>query len=323
MGTDLVQLFMDYSVNSATEGHKHHREGWINVQCPFCSGDPGYHLGFNLLNNYSVCWRCGFQGTQKAIAGVLGVSYKKAKEILKEYNQGVSTNHNTKAKIKTQKKAFRTPKPLIPIKENTPGFWYLRKRGFSVFDIDKLQDDFGVQQTGPVCSFVMNNKPVNLKFRIFAPIYYQDAMVSWQTRDISGNAGLKYLTCPGNVEKINHKKLIYFYKGMYKFALPDYIVLTEGIFDVWKIHLAGFFSGCGFGVELTIDQIYFLKHHFKRILFFLDPDRAGSRKGKELFSQLSFAGVQCELVQNNTDKDPGDMYTKDIRYCLQKHFNKK
>jgi DNA primase len=73
-------------------------------------------------------------------------------------------------------------------------------------------------------------------------------------------------------------------------------------------------------VDLTIDQIYFLKKNFKRVLLFLDPDRAGLRKGRWLVSQLMFSGVNCEIVKNDTGKDPGDLSTKEIQSILKPYF---
>jgi hypothetical protein len=310
---DIIKLYQDYSVKTPDKGHKHYREGWINTACPFCSGDPGYHLGYNIQNSYMVCWRCGHVPLQKGIAGVLGISYKKAKEILKEY-KGIS--YAPKPKIKAQKRAFRIPNGLMPLTNLSLCHTYLISRGFSKDDIIQLQEYFGLMQTGPTCVFIMNKNPVNLKFRIFAPIYYNDLMVSWQTRDITGNSALKYITCPKESEKMNHKKLIYmdrFINTKHLNDLPNYIVLCEGIFDVWKVHLSGYFAGCGFGVDLTMDQVYFLKKNFNKIYFFLDPDAAGNKKGKELFSQLCFAGVDCVMIKHNLNKDPGDMSKEEIK----------
>jgi hypothetical protein len=35
-----------------------------------------------------------------------------------------------------------------------------------------------------------------------------------------------------------------------------------------------------------------------------------------------FSGVQCELVQNDTGKDPGDLSTKEIQSILKPYFTK-
>jgi hypothetical protein len=315
---DIVKLYQDYSVKTPDKGHKHHREGWIQTECPFCSGDPGYHLGYNLQFNYFNCWRCGHVPVPKGIAGVLGISYKKAKELIKEY-KGIGVK--PKPKIRAKKRAFKMPNDIKPLSDFSFVHKYMRyERNFSHFDIKKLTNDFGLMQTGPSSIFIMNGKPVPLKFRILAPIYYNGEMISWQTRDSTGKSGLKYITCPKEAEKRDHKSIIYMHKDSNYASLPNYIVLCEGIFDVWKVHLSGFFAGCGFGVDLTIDQIYFLKKNFKRILFFLDPDKAGQRKGKELFSQLVFSGVSCEIIKNKTGKDPGDLTTNQIQNILKPYF---
>jgi hypothetical protein len=318
---DIEKLFQDYSVRTADKGHKHNRDGWINVCCPFCSGDPGYHLGYNIQHNYCVCWRCGHIPVPKAISGILGISYKKAKNLIKGYKGGYGIGNRLKREIKAKKRAFKLPSNVSPLTDNSVARNYMQERGFSKWDINKLCNDFGLMRTGATCVFKMNGKLVNLKFRIFAPIYYKGEMISWQTRDISNNSALKYITCPKESEKRDHKSVIYMHKDAEYAAFPDYIVLCEGIFDVWKVHLSGFFAGCGFGVDLTIDQIYFLKKNFKRVLLFLDPDRARQKKGRGLMAQLMFSGVQCSIIENYTGKDPGDLNTKEIQSILKPYFS--
>ena len=56
---NIEQLYRDFGIPYATEGHKHTRDGWINIACPFCTGNAGLHLGFHLEDEYYVCWRCG------------------------------------------------------------------------------------------------------------------------------------------------------------------------------------------------------------------------------------------------------------------------
>jgi len=160
---------------------------------------------------------------------------------------------------------------------------------------------------------------MDLKFRILAPIYFKGEMVSWQTRSIAKKSTLKYLTCPGIIEKMDHKSLIYYEPQMWD-NLPYTLILVEGIFDVWKVYLAGFFCGCGFGVELTIDQIYWIKKNFKRVIFFLDSDKAGDQKSKVLFNQLLFSGIDCEMVKALPGEDPGSMEIWDIQKILDPFF---
>lgn len=321
---DIIKLYQDYSVKTPNKGHKHHRDGWIQTECPFCSGDPGYHLGYNLQNNYFNCWRCGHVPVPKALSGILGISYKKAEELIKEYKGGYGIGQKPKAKITAKKRAFKLPNDIYPLSDFSFVHKYMRyTRNFSHFDIKKLTKDFGVMQTGPSSVFSMNGKLVNLKFRVLAPIYYNGDMISWQTRDSTGNSALKYITCPKESEKRDHKSIIYMHKDANFGAFPEYIVLCEGIFDVWKVHLSGFFAGCGFGVDLTIDQIFFLKKNFKQVLLFLDPDNTGQRKGKGLYSQLAFSGVNCEIVKNETNKDPGDLTINQIQNILKPYFKPK
>ena len=56
----LIQLYQDYNVPFQTEGHKHCRDGWVNTECPFCTGNPGLHLGATLDGKIFTCWRDGW-----------------------------------------------------------------------------------------------------------------------------------------------------------------------------------------------------------------------------------------------------------------------
>jgi hypothetical protein len=49
---DITRLLQDYNIDFVSENHKHSRPGWVNVRCPFCTGNEGYHLGFNLNEEY-------------------------------------------------------------------------------------------------------------------------------------------------------------------------------------------------------------------------------------------------------------------------------
>lgn len=303
---DVVKLFENYSVPIAGENEKHYRAGWVNTSCPFCTGNPGNHLGYNVQNDYFFCWRCGPKQTEKVLISLLGIDYKKAKEIIREY-AGKSKKNNKVLTVK--KKNFLRPAGNLITQNNLPSV-YLWKRGFSVIDIKKIQNHFDLYYTGSLYS--LDN--LDLSYRIIAPIYYKNKMVSWQSRDVTGKASLRYITCPENRELIKHKHILYN-------DHPDLkeVVLCEGIFDVWKVFLAGFNAVCGFGVELTYEQIYRLIQ-YKKLVLFLDPDKAGQKHADVLYKRLLFSGVNCEIAVNPTKKDPGDMEIKRIKEILTPYF---
>ena len=82
---DIERIYSNYSIPLADDSDKHYREGWINTSCPFCTGNPGYHLGFNIDKNYFYCWRCGGHPITKTLSAVLGISFREINDILRQY----------------------------------------------------------------------------------------------------------------------------------------------------------------------------------------------------------------------------------------------
>jgi hypothetical protein len=81
----IEDLYQDYSIETAPPGNRHARIGWVNTECPHCSGSFGYHLGFNISFGYFYCWRCGPHNTDWTVSKLLKTSYAKAKEIAIRY----------------------------------------------------------------------------------------------------------------------------------------------------------------------------------------------------------------------------------------------
>ncbi|MFZ2799119.1 MAG: hypothetical protein WAZ30_02760, partial [Syntrophorhabdus sp.] len=82
---DIERLYRDFGVDYASEGHRHARPGWINASCPFCTGNPGYHLGFDLDGNYYYCWRCGWHPIIQTISKLTNISEPEVRKFIKQY----------------------------------------------------------------------------------------------------------------------------------------------------------------------------------------------------------------------------------------------
>lgn len=303
---DLLRLFQDHGIAFASEGAEHYRPGWLNLPCPFCSGNPGNHLGFNIEEEYFFCWRCGHKPVTKVIESLLGINWRRVKELLRKYD---GKTHNPSKKVSLKRKSFKLP-AAVPLKESPGGCFYLKKRGFSGEEVLLLEDLFELKITQPG-AFTDN---MDLSYRVLIPIKHKGKVVSWQTRDMSGNAKLKYISCPEAREVIHHKHIFYNDNG------GDEAVLCEGVFDVWKVTLAGYQAICGFGVELTKEQILRLIK-MKKVLIFFDPDIAGQKKSALLYKQLLFTGVEVELVvylppEGKKKVDPGEMSLGAIQEIL-------
>ena len=86
----------------------------------------------------------------------------------------------------------------------------------------------------------------------------------------------------------------------------DYIIVTEGITDVWRL---GDDSCCTFGKNYKFQQIKLLKK-YKKIYIFYDPDEAGQKSAKNLGYELELLG--CKTYNILGECDPGDLSNLEI-----------
>ena len=206
------------------------------------------------------------------------------------------------------------PDDLYVLSSYKAGLNYLMYvRGFSRQDSMWLTKRYKLGCTGCEGFFEYGEEMMDLSLRIIAPIFHKNKVVSWQSRDITENAFLKYITCPASVEIIEHKKVLYNAPDPDKYKI---IILCEGIVDVWKVVLSGFPATCCFGVEYTYEQLKLLLQYDK-VRIFLDPDKAGMISAKKLIKQIIFAGKDAEIVKNLYGCDPGEMTKKLIRKILK------
>lgn len=312
---NILKLYQDFSVPTAGAGDKHYRDGWIQTRCPFCSGSEGYHLGYNITDDYFNCWRCGFKPTGKALMGILNVSYSQVRRIQRDYKGRVNGAARREAvkRATVKRKGLKTPPKLCPIRKIPYVYKYLTRpiskkgRGFAPGDLRLIEKRYGIKATGRFSK--LDN--MKLSYRVFAPIPWEGSMVSWQTRDATLRSNVKYLACPKARERVEHKHILYFPPED-----KSAILLVEGVFDVWKIYVAGFpIVSTAFGVEIKDSQVLLLKR-YKKIYLWLDPDKAGRSHMNSLENRLLFAGKDVEVIRAFGKTDPGDMNKRQIREIL-------
>lgn len=290
---DIIRLFQDYNIDFITEGNKHCTPGWANTHCPFCEGSRNYHLGVNLSDNYFVCWRCGWHPNDITISKLLGVSIKDTREIIRLY--GGTSRRATKAKDPVVKmRAFKFPTGTGPMLIQHKK--YLQKRNY---DYTKLETEWGLLGTGPMAML----DDLNYCHRVIAPIYWDDKIVSFQGRDITGKSELKYLTCPQKREIIQHKHILYGQPAI--FTTWDTCICVEGIFDAWAV---GKYAVATFGIKYTGEQLRLLSK-FKKVIVWFDQEKQAQEQASKLVSELRFRGVKTEHIF--TPDDPADT-PKDI-----------
>jgi hypothetical protein len=184
---------------------------------------------------------------------------------------------------------------------------YLEKRGF---DPDWLTDEYKIMGTGPAAK--LGN--IDFRFRILTPIYWEGKLVSFQTRDVTGKSGLKYITCPRKREIIHHKHIIYSCPTQ---LFWEWGIAVEGKFDVWRFGHPAFAT---FGIEYTREQVRVIAGLFKMVFTAFDPDPQAQRKAEELRGELRFRGVECHNIK--LPVDPGDLPQDEADYIVKQLMRK-
>jgi hypothetical protein len=285
---DFQKLCKHHNQPTAPPGDKHNREGWVNVPCPFCSGNSGYHLGYNENSRSFNCHRCGRKGPLEVIRKLLGVNEHEAKRILRKFKGRPRARELSAPKIRNNRKLI-WPTGVGPMEEIHRR--YLRGRGFVPEDLERRWGLLGSGRAGPY------------KFRVMAPIHFEEQLVSYQGRDITGRSDLKYKACKQEEEVRDHKHCLY---GM-DFVPGNSIVIVEGIVDVWRL---GPGAVATFGISYTRQQVNLLRGFRNRFVMFDSGDPQAVAQARLLAAELSgFAGNTEILTLDGGD--PGEMPQKD------------
>jgi hypothetical protein len=291
---NIIQLFQDFNVPYYTEGYKYCRPGWINVECPWCSGNPGPHLGFNLETSHCNCWRCGWHPLFPTIAKIFAINENKAKEILNQYG-GVTFKQIDANLTKIRLKPYRLPSNTEPMQKNHKQ--YLEKRGF---DPERLEHEWKLLGTAPISTL----DHINYRFRIIIPFIWNDHQISFDSRDITGYAINKYQACPKDRELIPHKQLLYGKQECWS----DIGICVEGYTKVWRLGVNSF-ATCG--INYTQEQVKLMTKTFKRIAVIFDTsplkniEKKESEFNKKTFikSIQSSKETQAEIQANKLVSD--------------------
>ena len=287
---NIEQLYRDYSVPYQTEGHKHCRDGWVNTTCPFCTGNEGLHLGYNIDSNHYVCWRCGGHSINDTLTKLLNLPYKDIQAVLRQY--GGAIIQRTTPKVKVQIHAFKLPSPLMD-DFGIAHTRYLEKRGF---DPDKIVEEWNLSAAGIYCKL----GTLDFKHRIIIPIYWNGKLVNFQGRDITNKSEYKYLACPEDRELLNIKETLYGHQDKWN----DFGIGVEGVTDVWRL---GKFGVGLYGVKYKAKQVRAIAKQFKRFFILFDPDKAGQSKGRKLQDELRFRGVEAYNIALPDSRDPAEL----------------
>lgn len=296
---NVEKLYRDYGIHIASEGERHYREGWVNTECPFCSGNPGNHLGYDTQNDFFTCHRCGSKRKIEVISTLLNVSKQKAWDILTRYDNFV----RKKSKKKVKNKPFTLPSNLTELKTNHRN--YLIKRNFDPEEIIKKWNILGTEVYSKLEHF-------DYKHRIIIPYYWNGKIVTFDSRDITNKAKNKYYACPDDFEYIPRKSILYGRQEYWK----ETGICVEGALDVWRLGYAAFATS---GIKYTSKQKREIAKHFKRIFIIFDNEWQAQRQASLLKDELSFYNKDVHLL--TVDSDPANLSQKEANYLI-KHLIK-
>jgi len=295
---NIIQLYTDFSIPYLTEGHVHCRSGWVQVQCPLCTGNFGWHMGFNLDGGYYSCYRCGGHSVYKTLEALLKITnYKQLKEIIERYD--TVTLKTKEPIVKMRAKAHRLPSNCETLQANHRQ--YLIKRNF---DPDYLIKTWGLLGTG-VYSKLDN---IDYKFRIIIPFIWDGQQVSFDSRDITGKDPGRYKACPKDRELIPHKNILYGKQTEWK----ETGICVEGPTDIWRFGTDSFAVS---GIKYTPAQVRVIAKTFKRVAVCFDDDPQAKVQANKMISELKFRGVDAFRV--DIEGDPGSMKQEDADYLVK------
>ncbi len=283
---------IDYNIPYKTQG-KNCALGWVQINCVFHTpADQGTHLGFNLALDYCNCWKCGWHSLTDTITEVAHVNKFEARQIIKKYTQkSIVKKEHKKQIISTVQLPYGTTKLKQKHKD------YLIKRNFNS---DYLENVFDLKGTSHLGKY---------KFRIIAPVYLNGQLISYQGRDITGKAELRYKACPKNLESLHHKYSLY---GVD--LVPNRkAVMVEGITDTWRL---GKGAVSTFGTSWTIEQVQMSVNKFNTVFILFDAEDAAQMRAEKLAWNLSTLGMKNVEIVSGINSDPGDLTQQEAKYIM-------
>jgi len=277
-------ILSEYNIPIAPAGHHHAREGWIQIDCPYCGRDSHkWHMGYSIAGNYVNCWRCGSHRLIDTLMEITGLSYNQAKKLLRSLD-----HEHIEEK---QKPLGRLVMPTGIQKLHQAHKCYLRDRGFDWKEIEYIWKIWGITVSS------------RLPWRIWIPIHYHGEIVSWTTRSISKNPKItRYISAGENEEAMPHKELLYG-EDFARYA----VIVVEGVFDAWRI---GQGAVATFGSGYSNGQLERIAKYPTRAICF-DNEHEAQRRARKLVNDLSVFSGDTYNVSLDA-KDASDENEKNI-----------
>jgi hypothetical protein len=171
---------------------------------------------------------------------------------------------------------------------------YLRGRGFDPIKLTKL---WNLQAMGD---------------RIWIPIRFRGEVVSWTSRSIHDDYGLRYISADKSEESIPHKEILYGLDFVRNAA-----IIVEGPADVWNIGPGAIAT---FGTSFTHKQLEVISKIPIRAIWF-DAEIKAQQQAKQLMNSLGVMPGDTFLVTPDNDSvDPGSTDKSTINFLRKEIF---
>lgn len=278
-----TELLSELDIRFVAEGHEHCREGWVQVDCPFCSkNSQHWRMGFNLTFGYVHCWHCGHHNLAETLT-------EASQSPLKTVYALIAQLERERPKIGAvgplKRQRLKLPKARGELLK--PHKQFLERRGF---DPDEIVELWGVQGI-PFAS--------KYAWRLFIPITLNGEIVSFTTRKISDSqTGLRYLSASADEEKYPHRDLLY---G--EDHCRHAIAVQEGSLDAWTLG-PGAVATLGTGYSRA--QLVRMTKYPLRVVCF-DNEPSAQRRARKLVNDLTpFPGetINCVFSGKDASRSP-------------------
>ena len=291
---DFERLCAYEGIKVAKVGDRHYRAEWVSMECPFCTGDAGNHLGYSKKAKVFTCWRCGRHTIGEVLAELLHRPKKDAVRYALEnypadpYAQPYQPMSSKKADILD----IPGSKTIPDIHRN-----YLISRRY---DPDKLADMYDLRFT---------QEHESHPWRVIVPIWHEGKYVSYVGRDVTGKSSVRYLTCMPEKEVYDCKKCVW---GLQR-AIRRTAIVVEGVFDAWRIGDGGVAT---LGTGWRLEQAELIARRFDRSYILYDPEVIAQQRAKKLAETCSMYNGHKSFVlkvKGSNADDPDNMTEDEVK----------
>lgn len=304
--------------------------------CPF-HDDKNPSLSFEKNNQFFKCFSCGFKASsifvfwakfkkismektfqQLALLGYveanLEMKVKTEKERLVETFALVSKiyQNNLYAKDGQASLAYLVQVRQLPeqlIAQFTLGTALSSKQLTSLFLDPRHHYRKSELAESHLFQIIADKEPYDYfwKRQIIFPIKNEKGeVVIFASRRLEETGESKYIFSPNN--PLATKSSIIYNYDVVKEERSDHCYLVEGFFDVMSLTKLGLTNCLSLlGTSITKEQVSLLKRLAKKVIIFLDGDKAGIQATIKIAIILTLNNIECEVIENGSDQDPDEL----------------